>query len=151
MSVSTECTAALLSFRYPNSTLTKRDGVNFLHSKYYKNNSYLRVSMGLTDGRKTGKNLVDGRKNCISKTHQPREIMRPTDKAKRLTVVPYSPSLPLKTLEMGILLLAVFTLELETDYRSETRLCTVAPLPDRHPLSDFFSEGKGRLYKGYLQ
>ena len=25
------------------------------------------------------------------------------------------------------------------------------PLPDRHPLSDFFSEGKGRLYTGYLE
>ena len=25
------------------------------------------------------------------------------------------------------------------------------PLPDRHPLSDFFSEGKERLYTGYLQ
>ena len=49
------------------------------------------------------------------------------------------------------MLLAVFTLELETDYPSETSLCTVAPLPDRHPLSDFFSEGKGRLYTGYLE
>ena len=41
--------------------------------------------------------------------------------------------------------------QLETDYPSETSLCTVAPLPDRHPLSDFFSEGKGRLYTGYLE
>ena len=76
--------------------------------------------------------------------------MRPTDKAKRPTVVPYSPSLPLKTLDTGILLLAVFTLELETDYPSETSLCTVAPFPKDTPL-DFFSEGKGRLYTGYLK
>ena len=44
-------------------------------------------------------------------------------------MVPYSPSLSLKTLDTGILLLAVFTLELETDYPSETSLCTVAPFP----------------------
>ena len=25
------------------------------------------------------------------------------------------------------------------------------PLPDRHPLSDVFPEGKGRLYTGYLE
>ena len=49
----------------------------------------------------------------------------------------------LKTLDMGILLLAVFTLELETDYPSETSLCTVAPFLDRHPLSDFFFCGEG--------
>ena len=77
--------------------------------------------------------------------------MRPTDKAKRLTVVPYSPSLPLKTLDMGILLLAVFTLELETDYPSETSLCTVAPFSTDTPSPIFFSEGKGRLYTGYLE
>ena len=34
------------------------------------------------------------------------------------TVVPYSPSLSLKTLDTGILLLAVFTLELEMDHPS---------------------------------
>ena len=44
------------------------------------------------------------------------------------TVVPYSPSLSLETLDTGILLLSVFTLELETDYPSETSLCTVAPV-----------------------
>ena len=75
--------------------------------------------------------------------------MRPTDKAKRLTVVPYSPSLPLKTLDTGILLLAVFTLELETDYPSETSLCTVAPFPTDTPSPIFFlGEGAAvlRLY-----
>ena len=77
--------------------------------------------------------------------------MRPTDKAKRLTVVPYSPSLPLKTVDTGILLLAVFTLELETDYPSETSLCTVAPIRTDTPSPIFFSEGKGRLYTGYLE
>ena len=76
--------------------------------------------------------------------------MRPTDKAKRLTVVPYSPSLPLKTLDTGVLLFAVFTLELEKDYPSETSLCTVAPFPTDSP-SPIFSEGKGRLYTGYLE
>ena len=34
----------------------------------------------------------------------------------------------IKTLDTGILLLAVFKLELEMDYLSETRLFTVAPL-----------------------
>ena len=66
------------------------------------------------------------------------------------TVVPYSPSLSLKTLDTGILLLAVFTLELEMDHPSETSLCTVAPSPQT-PLLRFFSEGRGRLYTGYLE
>ena len=50
--------------------------------------------------------------------------MRPTDKA---TADGHSgsPSLSLKALDTGILFLAVFTLELEMDYLSETRLCTV--------------------------
>ena len=59
------------------------------------------------------------------------------------TVVPYSP-------DTGILLLAVFTLDLEIDHPSETSLCTVAPSPQT-PLLRFFSEGRGRLYTGYLE
>ena len=49
----------------------------------------------------------------------------------------YSPSLSLKTLDTGILLLAVFKLEIEMDYPSETSLCTVAPSPTdtRSPIS----------------
>ena len=72
------------------------------------------------------------------------------------TVVPYSPSLSLETLDMGILLLAVFTLDqdpildLEMDHPSETSLCTVAPSPQT-PHLRFFSEGRGRLYTGYLE
>ena len=66
------------------------------------------------------------------------------------TVVPYSPSLSLKRLDTGILLLAVFTLDLEMDHPSETSLCTVAPSPQT-PLLRFFSEGRGRLYTGYLE
>ena len=69
---------------------------------------------------------------------------------QRQTAVPYSPSLPLKTLDTGILFLAVFTLELEMDHPSETSLCTVAPSPQT-PLLRFFSEGRGRLYTGYLE
>ena len=66
------------------------------------------------------------------------------------TVVPYSPSLLLKTLYTGILLLGVFTLDLEMDHPSETSLCTVARSPQT-PLLRFFSEGRGRLYTGYLE
>ena len=69
---------------------------------------------------------------------------------QRLTVVPYIPSLSLKTLDTGILLSAVFTLELEMDYPSETSLCTIAPFPTDTP-SPIFSEGRGRLYTGYLE
>ena len=61
----------------------------------------------------------------------------------------------LKTLDTGILLSAVFTLELEIDYPSETSLCTVAPSPTDIPspffFFFFFSEGRGRLYTGYLE
>ena len=66
------------------------------------------------------------------------------------TVVPYSRSLSLETLDTGILLLAVFTLDLEMDHPSETSLCPVAPSPQT-PLLRFFSEGRGRLYTGYLE
>ena len=55
----------------------------------------------------------------------------------------FCPSLSLKTLETGILLLAVFTQELEMDHPSETSLCAVVPLPHRHPFSDFFFWEKG--------
>ena len=51
--------------------------------------------------------------------------------------------LPLKTMDTGILLLAVFTLELETDYPSETSLCTVAPFPTDTPSPIFFLRGRG--------
>ena len=66
------------------------------------------------------------------------------------TVVPYSRSLSLETVDTVILLLAVFTLDLEMDHPSETSLCTVAPSPQT-PLLRFFSEGKGQLYTGYLE
>ena len=56
---------------------------------------------------------------------------------QRQTVVLYSPSLSLKALDIGILLLAVFSLELEMDYPSETSLCTVTPSP-KTPLLQFF-------------
>ena len=65
-----------------------------------------------------------------------------------------------KTLDTGILLLAVFTLELEMDYPSETRdfivswseisLWTVAPSPQT-TLLRFFLRGGGGLYTGYLE
>ena len=60
----------------------------------------------------------------------------------------YSLSLSLKTLDTGILLLAVFTLELEMDHPSETNLCTVAPSPTDTP-SPIFSYWRRRLYTGY--
>ena len=47
-----------------------------------------------------------------------------------------------KNTGQGNLLLAVFKLELEMDYTSETSLCTVAPSPTDTP-SPIFSEGRG--------
>ena len=49
---------------------------------------------------------------------------------------------PLKRLDTGILLLAVFKPELEMDYPSETGLSTVAPSPTDTP-SPIFSRGRG--------
>ena len=49
-----------------------------------------------------------------------------------------------------ILLLAVFTLDLEMDHPSETSLCTVAPFPQT-PILRFFPEGRGRLHTSYLK
>ena len=60
---------------------------------------------------------------------------------QRQTVVLYSPTLSLKTLDTGILLLAVFTLELEIDYLSETSLSTVAPSPTDTSSPIFLREG----------
>ena len=56
----------------------------------------------------------------------------------------------LTTLDTGILQVAVFKLELEMDYPSETGLCTVAQFPTDIP-SPIFSEGRWRLYTGYLK
>ena len=64
--------------------------------------------------------------------------MKPTDK-----VTADSPSLSLKTLNTGILLLAVLTLEQEMDYPSETSLCTVAPSPQTALLQFFVRGGSG--------
>ena len=55
-----------------------------------------------------------------------------------------------KNTEHGNLFLAVFKLELEMDYPSETGLCTVTPSPTDTP-SSIFSEGRVRLYIGYLK
>ena len=76
--------------------------------------------------------------------------MRPTDKATADSLSVQSFAIIKKTLDTGILLLAVFTLEPEMDYPSETSLCTVAP-SQQTPLLRFFSEGRGRLYTGYLE
>ena len=77
--------------------------------------------------------------------------MTPMDKpTPGQTVILYSSSPSLKTLDTRIFLLAVFKLELEMDYPSETGLCTVAPSPTDTP-SSIFSEGIGRLYIGYLK
>ena len=43
----------------------------------------------------------------------------------------------------GNFALAVFTLELEMDYPSETSLCTVAPFPTDNPSPIFFLRGRG--------
>ena len=56
------------------------------------------------------------RENKISQMPYPRANK---DNQIRQTVVPYSPSLSLKTLDTGILLLAVSTLELEMDHPSD--------------------------------
>ena len=64
--------------------------------------------------------------------------MRPTDKATT-----GSRSVQSLTLDTGILLLAVFKLELEMDHPSETSLCTVAPSPQTPLLRFFLAWGKG--------
>ena len=77
--------------------------------------------------------------------------MRPTDKATADSRSAQSfNSLSLKTLDTGILLLAVFTLELKLDYPSKTSLCKVAPSPTDNP-SLIFAEERGRLYTGSLK
>ena len=75
--------------------------------------------------------------------------MRPTDKATADSRSVQSFAI-IKSTGQGNLFLAVFTLELEMDYPSETSLCTVTPSPQT-PLLQFFSEGRGWLYTGYLE
>ena len=79
--------------------------------------------------------------------------MRPTDKATADNRSVQSFAIIQKKLDTGILLLAVFTLELEMDYPSETRdfivswseisLCTVAPSPQTTLLRFFLRGGGG--------
>ena len=68
--------------------------------------------------------------------------MRPTDKATADSGSVQSFAV-IKNTGHGNLLMAVFTLELETDYASETSLCTVAPFPTDTPSSIFFLRGGG--------
>ena len=63
----------------------------------------------------------------------------------------YSLSLSLKTLDTGILLLAVFKLEIEMDYPFEPSLCQSPPASSTDTPSPTFCEGRGRLYTGYLE
>ena len=65
-----------------------------------------------------------------------RGIMQPTDKATA-----DSRSLQSFALDTGILLLAVFILELEMDHPSETNPCTVAPSPQTPILRVFLGRG----------
>ena len=70
--------------------------------------------------------------------------MRPTDKATADSRSVQSFAI-IKNAGHGLLLLAVFTLELEMDYPSETSLCTVPPPPSRQTAPcPIFSEGRGR-------
>ena len=50
----------------------------------------------------------------------------------------------------GNFVIGRFQIELEMDYLSKTSLCTVATFPIDTP-SPIFSEGRGRLYTGYLE
>ena len=68
--------------------------------------------------------------------------MRPTDKATADSCSVQSFAI-IKNTGHGILLLAVFTLELEMDYPSETSLCTVARSPQTPLLRFFLAWGKG--------
>ena len=76
--------------------------------------------------------------------------MRPTDKATADSRSVQSFAIIKKTPDTGILLLAVFTLELEMDYPSETSLCTVAPSPQT-PLLRFFLRGGGGCTQAILK
>ena len=60
-------------------------------------------------------------------THQPRGIMRPTDKETADSRSVQSFAIIKNTGHGNCFTLAVFTLELEMDYPSETSLCTVTP------------------------
>ena len=75
--------------------------------------------------------------------------MRPTDKATADSRSVQSFAI-IKNNGHGNFVMAVFTLEVEMDYPSETSLCTVVPFPTDTP-SPIFSEGRGRLYTGYLE
>ena len=77
--------------------------------------------------------------------------MRPIDKATADSLSVQSFDIIKKTLDKGILLLAVINLELEMDYPSETGLCTVTASPSPHTPFPIFSEMRGRLYTGYLK
>ena len=83
-------------------------------------------------------------------THQ-RRIMRPTDKATTDSRSVQSFAIIKNTGHGNCFTLAVFTLELEMDYPTETSLCTVNPSPTDTPSPFLLLRGGGRLYTGYLK
>ena len=76
-------------------------------------------------------------------THQPRGIMRPTDKATVDSRSVQSFAIIKNTRHRNCFTLAVFTLELEMDYPSETSLCTVIPSPTDTPSPFLLLRGGG--------
>ena len=84
-------------------------------------------------------------------SHQPRGIMRPTDKATADSRSVQSLAIIKSTGHGNCFTLAVFTLELKIDYPSETSLCTVTPSSTDTPSPFLLLRGGGRLYTGYLK
>ena len=76
-------------------------------------------------------------------THQPRGKMRPTDKATADSRSVQSFAIIKNTRHRNCFTLAVFTLELEMDYPSETSLCTVTPSPTDTPSPFLLLRGGG--------
>ena len=83
------------------------------------------------------------RSDHVTETHQPRGRMRPTDKAKAGSRSVQSFAIIKNTRHRNCFTLAVFTLELEMDYPSETSLCTVTPFPTDTPSPFLLLRGGG--------
>ena len=83
------------------------------------------------------------RSDHVTRTHQPRGIMRPTDKATVDSRSVQSFVIIKNTGHGNCFTLAVFKLELEMDYPSETSLCTVTRSPTYTPSPFLLLRGGG--------
>ena len=86
------------------------------------------------------------RSDTSPETHLPRLIMRPTDKATADSRCVQSFAV-IKNTGNGHFVVGRFHTRARMDHPSKTSLCTLVPLPHRHPFSNFFGEKGAAVHR----